>query len=577
MGWNRGERPWPAMYAAGLWFALVVAFLSLGPAQAGLKPLVDDAALKQRHAERQAMFDTLKTELERVPAVGTTATAGGKRRALLIGNDAYASLAPLQKAIGDATSISAALRALGFEVTTHADLARDDFDDALGAFYASLQEGDVALLFYSGHGLAYEGSNYLLPVDMPMLDPEDGRKLRREAVDASEILGEIGSRGVSLALVILDACRDDPFAKDGTRGGFGLKGLARMEPRKGMFVLYSAGVGQKALDRLGPADPEPNSIFTRKFMPILETPGLPLVDIAKRTQVEVQALARKVHHTQEPAYYDQVVGQYYFQPPKPRLFGLAIGIDEYANYRLDGAVNDAESVAHAIEALGAEKVVLLTNADARLRFIDYVWRDMVAEASPGDTIVFSYAGVSAQRPASDPSAEPDGKDEFLLLSGAAVSSKAEASDVVADDVILLDDDLTRWMEMAADKNVNVVLLVDGCHGGGLLDRPFANVSFIGASSEDEVVLEYEIEGRKHGVASLAFAYGAGGYADYNADGFVSQRELFLYVSRQVLNIAGLKQTPQFLPELSAEATDMPLFKLPVAATAGSAEATTSTR
>ena len=54
------------MYAAGLWFALVVAFLSLGPAQAGLKPLVDDAALKQRHAERQAMFDTLKTELERV-------------------------------------------------------------------------------------------------------------------------------------------------------------------------------------------------------------------------------------------------------------------------------------------------------------------------------------------------------------------------------------------------------------------------------------------------------------------------------------------------------------------------------
>jgi hypothetical protein len=341
-----------------------------------------------------------------------------------------------------------------------------------------------------------------------------------------------------------------------------LKGLARMEPQRGMFVIYSAGVGQKALDRLGPDDADANSVFTRKFMPILTTPGLPLVDIAKRTQIEVRALAGKVHHTQEPAYYDQVIGQQYFQPPRPRLFGIAVGIDEYgAQYTLRGAVNDADRVARAVEALGAERVVRMMNRDARVQFIDYVWRDMVADANPGDTIVFSYAGSSIQFPAIADTTEADGQDEALLLAGVDIDGY-RATGSLDPASVLLDDDLTRWMEMAADKNVNVVLLVDGCFGGGLLDRAFANVSFIGASAEDEPVAEYEIDGEMHGLASVAFAMGVEGLADLNGDGFVTQRELYLHVAAEVFKIAGLKQTPQFLPTLAGEATDLPLFRLP---------------
>mgnify|MGYP001408489866 FL=1 len=554
--------------------ALVLAVLLVGSAdvRAAAKSLEPDPEAEKVLAERWQSLDALRAQLEALPAVEAAGAGTGKRRALVIGNDAYEALAPLQKAVADADSVAKTLSGLGFEVTSADNLARDPFDETLEAFYRSLEENDVALIFYSGHGLASEGSNFLLPVDMPMLEPDEGRKLKREAVDAGEILGRLSERGVGLALVVLDACRDDPFARDGTKGGMSLKGLARMQPQKGMFVLYSAGVGQKALDRLGPDDGEPNSVFTRKFMPILSTPGLPLVDIAKRTQVEVQALARKVHHTQEPAYYDQVVGQYYFQPPKPRLFGIAIGIDDYVGYRLAGAVNDADVVADAIRALGAEKVVTLRDADARLQFVEYVWSDMLADARPGDTIVLSYAGISGQRPAPVGSGEEDGKDEFLLLSGGNVLDAKGDPASVAPDALLSDDDLTRWMEAAADRNVNVVLLVDGCHGGGLLDRSFANVSFLGASAEDEVVLEYEVEGVKHGLASVAFAYGVGGYADYNADGYVTQRELFTYVSRQVLNIAGLRQTPQFLPALGADASDMPLFRL--AASAGQAAAPT---
>jgi hypothetical protein len=418
------------------------------------------------------------------------------------------------------------------------------------------------VFYFSGHGLAFEGINYLLPVDIPLLEPDDGRKLRREAVDAGEIAAEIRNRGVELALIVLDACRDAPFEREGTKGGMSLKGLARMEPQRGMFVIYSAGVGQKALDRLGPEDADANSVFTRKFTPILTTPGLPLVDIAKRTQVEVRALAGQVRHTQEPAYYDQVIGQRYFQPPRPRLFGLAIGIDDYAGgYQLRGAVNDADRVARAVEALGAEKVVRLMNHDARVQFIDYVWNDMVADAAPGDTIVFSYAGSSIQFPAISDTTEADGHDEALLLSGIDID-RYRTTGLLDQSAILLDDDLTRWMEMAAAKNVNVVLLVDGCFGGGLLDRAFGNVSFVGGSAQDEPVAEYDVGGEIHGLASVAFAMGMEGLADLNRDGFVTQRELYLHVAAEVFKVAGLKQTPQFLPELASEATDLPLFRLP---------------
>jgi hypothetical protein len=546
--------------AVAMLVACLAVLLSIAGAGAGVV-MRSDAEAQQRTAERKSELQKLYDTLAALPAIDSGRSTNGTRRALVIGNNDYENISRLNKAEGDAKSIGGALKTLGFETTILENLDRDGFDDALDAFYDTLKEGDLTVFYFSGHGLAYEGENYLLPVDVPMLDPDDGRKLRREAVDASEIAAEIRNRNVELALIVLDACRDSPFQREDTKSAMRLGGLARMEPQRGMFVIYSAGVGQQALDRLGPADSDANSVFTRKFMPILTTPGLPLVDIAKRTQVEVRALAEKADHRQEPAYYDQVVGQTYFQPPAPRLFGIAIGVDTYVDYKLRGAANDAERVARAIEALGAEKVVRMVEADARVEFLDYVWNDMIADARPGDTIVFAYAGSSAQIKAPQGSPEADGLDELLLLSGASAAEMQQAG-VIDPGSMILDDELTRWMEMAADKNVNVVLLVDGCYGGGLLDRQFANVSFLGASAEDEVVLEYEIEGVIHGLASVAFAMGLEGLADLNKDGFVTQRELFLHVSAEVFTIAGLKQTPHYLPDLAAGATDMPLFSVP---------------
>ena len=89
------------------------------------------------------------------------------------------------------------------------------------------------------------------------------------------------------------------------------RGLARMDPTEGMFVLFSAGQGQSALDRLSDNDADPNSVFTRTLLAEMEVPGQSMVQIAKKTQAKVRALAAKVDHVQVPAYYDQIVGDLY--------------------------------------------------------------------------------------------------------------------------------------------------------------------------------------------------------------------------------------------------------------------------
>jgi TPR repeat protein len=113
---------------------------------------------------------------------------------------------------------------------------------------------------------------------------------------------------VRVAIVVIDACRDNPFAQGGTRAfGDSTRGLSRPPDQQpqGVFGLYSAGFGERALDRLGDDDADPNSVFTRVLVPALETPGQSLLDIAYVVTDEVAKLAQTIEHEQNPAYYDQ--------------------------------------------------------------------------------------------------------------------------------------------------------------------------------------------------------------------------------------------------------------------------------
>jgi hypothetical protein len=235
------------------------------------------------------------------------ATAQARSLALVIGNDSYTNVAALRTAVGDARAVGDQLEKMGFIVRRALDVDQRAMSRALAAFDAELQPGDRALLFFSGHGFEISGANYLLPTDVPSAQFNQIALVRDAAFSVESVIDGVRERGARLTILILDACRDNPFALS-ARTSVGTGGLARVDAPEGVFVLMSAGAKQEALDRLSDSDDEKNSVFTRMFLRELARPGRTLVEIAKATQVSVKALAATVGYEQTPAYYDQVVG-----------------------------------------------------------------------------------------------------------------------------------------------------------------------------------------------------------------------------------------------------------------------------
>ncbi|MBV8805431.1 MAG: caspase family protein, partial [Sinobacteraceae bacterium] len=133
--------------------------------------------------------------------------------------------------------------------------------------------------------------------------------VRDAAYPADRIVERMQARGARTVVLVLDACRSNPFEQPGGRGLTGPGGLAAMTPAEGVFILFSAGAKQVALDGLSGRDRDPNSVFSRNFIRELQEPGLTLVQIAKRTQVDVKQMASTIGRDQTPAYYDQVIGE----------------------------------------------------------------------------------------------------------------------------------------------------------------------------------------------------------------------------------------------------------------------------
>lgn len=246
-------------------------------------------------------------------AVGTPHVQAANRVALVIGNDAYKQISVLEKAVNDSRAISTALKAIGFTVLSGENLSRRDMNLHLQRFSAQLGPGDEALFFFAGHGVEIQGRNYLLPTDIPKAVPGQEAFVATEAIAADDVLTRIRSRGTRVSILVLDACRDNPFPRKGTRSVGSTRGFARMPAPEGSFIMYSAGVGQTALDRLDPSDPDPNSVFTRSLIPLIKQPGLSLHEMARQVRRKVQKLAGTIAHDQRPAYYDEVTGDFFFK------------------------------------------------------------------------------------------------------------------------------------------------------------------------------------------------------------------------------------------------------------------------
>ena len=233
-----------------------------------------------------------------------------KRVALVVGNDAYQNVPILRKAVTDANAVASGLRQIGFTVAVAENQSRQALSGALLAFDAAVQEGDTAFFFFAGHGFEIRGQNYLLPIDVPEATEGQEELVRDASFAVDRIIDRVQARGARTVILVLDACRNNPCPRPGTRAVGGAGGLAPITPPEGVFVLFSAGAKQTALDALSSNDPDPNSVFTRRFVREIATPGLTLVQIAKRTQMEVKGISNSVRHEQTPAYYDEIVGDF---------------------------------------------------------------------------------------------------------------------------------------------------------------------------------------------------------------------------------------------------------------------------
>lgn len=255
-----------------------------------------------------------------------------KRVALVVGNGAYTNATPLANPSNDATDMATALEAVGFQVILGLDLDKRAFDINLRDFSRALADADTALFFYAGHGLQVAGRNHLLPVDAELRSERD---LDFEAMSLDFVLTQMerGREGKT-NIVFLDACRDNPLARNlarsmGTRSASVQSGLAQVETGVGTFIAYSTQPGHVAADGSGR-----NSPFTGALARAIPEQGrnLTAIMIAVRKQVLTATGGKQV-----PWDHSSLTGDFYFQlaaapggvppalsPPAPGAGGEAL-------------------------------------------------------------------------------------------------------------------------------------------------------------------------------------------------------------------------------------------------------------
>ncbi len=223
-----------------------------------------------------------------------------KRVALIIGNSSYEHVENLKNPSNDALAVAAALRRMGFEaVELRRNLSKSAIDRALADFSAKADRADIALVYYAGHGIEVAGRNYLIPVDAKL---RRARHVGFEAIELAKIMDTLEG-AAKLRLVILDACRDNPFrermVRAGTTRSIG-RGFARVSPGADTLVAFAAKEGTTADDGTGRHSP-----FTSALLQHLETPGVEIRLLFGKIRDSVLAVTNQ---RQEPFTYGSLSG-----------------------------------------------------------------------------------------------------------------------------------------------------------------------------------------------------------------------------------------------------------------------------
>ena len=224
-----------------------------------------------------------------------------QRLALVIGNSNYET-SPLKNPVHDARDMAAALRKLGFQVIYEEDATRRKMDDAVRTFYQKLRNGGVGLFYYAGHGMQVKGRNYLIPIGARIESESD---VEHESIDIPRVLGKMEDANNPVNIVILDACRDNPFARSfrSSRGG-----LARMDAPTGTIVAYATAPESVAAD-----GKDRNGIYTKYLLKALTIPGLTIEQVFKTVRNNVIS---ETDSKQIPWESTSLRGDFYFSPSR---------------------------------------------------------------------------------------------------------------------------------------------------------------------------------------------------------------------------------------------------------------------
>ncbi|MCF8198773.1 MAG: caspase domain-containing protein [Sulfuritalea sp.] len=242
---------------------------------------------------RKALANLL---LSTIAVAAISASAAENRVALVIGNAGYPGPAALRNPANDATDIAAKLKTLGFDVTLKTDTPLRQMLRSLTDFGDKVTEGSEALFFYAGHGMQVRGRNYLIPVDAEIRTESS---VSSEAVDVDQLLDKLSR--ARLSMVILDACRNNPFERRFRGGG---QGLAQINAPTGTLIAYATAPGKVAADGDGR-----NGLYTSELLKAIDIGGIKVEDVFKRVRANVVS---KSGEAQTPWESSSLTGDFYF-------------------------------------------------------------------------------------------------------------------------------------------------------------------------------------------------------------------------------------------------------------------------
>jgi len=267
------------------------------------------------------------------------ASAQGERRvALVIGNGAYSS-APLKNPVNDARAMAAALRECGFQVELVVDADRARMFQAVRDFGSRINGGGVGLFYFAGHGMAVKGVNYLIPVATDIAGEDE---VEVQSLSVQLVLNKMEAAKNRLNLLVLDACRNNPFGR-GMRSGS--QGLAQMDAPSGSFIAYATAPGSTASDGGGV-----NGLYTQHLLKAIRQPGLKVEEVFKQVRVGVK---QDSHDRQVPWDSSSLTGDFFFRPgnaPAPAVPGPAPAKGLAATPGRGFPKNPQDALIHLIEA-----------------------------------------------------------------------------------------------------------------------------------------------------------------------------------------------------------------------------------